>query len=75
MTHDLVARVAMAAAVPATIVAADAVAGAGVALRPASLAPLLWATVALAGVLFLDRRRPPRGVAAAASADELRTAA
>ena len=71
--RDLVAPLAMALAVPATIVGVDYFTG--VAFRAAGLAPLLWATAVLAGVLALRRPRSARDVRQVVPAGDLRTAA
>jgi hypothetical protein len=72
MTRDLVARLGMTLALPATLVVADALLGNDP--WAASLAPLLAGTASLGAVLALRRPRseaPPR----AQPADEVRDAA
>ena len=73
--RDLVARVAMALAVPATIVGVAALGGRDPAFRLASLAPLGWATAGLAAVLVLGHPRRAPGVRPARPAAELPKAA
>lgn len=77
MRKNLVARTAMALVVPAGIVLAEIGRDGTCAL--AAVAPLLWATAALAVVLGLTADRDPGAsggaVSESATADDLRSAA